>query len=282
MEKKEINKIRDINLLYLESNEYDNLTIYNMLKKMFGTVYTGTNMENGLKLLKKYPNIDIILLDIDFNGENIIDLILFLKNTNEKLKILISYTNENEMFYKVKDLNIDGMIKKEFSMSLLFKSIYEIYVNLKSNEIISYKVKENKSLIEILNTIAITLELDNEFNIIEYNYKYKNIANLNKDFLENLTEYSRDNILQNLDNKKVFISDITYKNNNLNLQKNIDTKTFIIPTKENGYLKYIIISFESRFFLELNHSESLLLELKEKDKEIEYLKKQLNKEKTIN
>ncbi len=79
-----------------------------------------------LQLIEKEP-IDIVLLDINMPGLNGIDAIKFIKQRNERIRIIMLSTyNEKHLIRKAKEQGADGYLIKNVHKTELIRAIHQV------------------------------------------------------------------------------------------------------------------------------------------------------------
>ena len=84
------------NLFIVENNQENALKLHDFLDKRFGTIYnifTYTNAVQALTHVDK--NTSVVILDYDYFGEEGNKIVNFVKNINEKTKVIILSNNED-------------------------------------------------------------------------------------------------------------------------------------------------------------------------------------------
>lgn len=83
------------NLFIVEDNQEDALKLHDFLDKRFGTIYNIFTFTNAVQALTKVDkNTSVIVLDYDYFGEEGTKIVNFIKNINEKTKVIILANND--------------------------------------------------------------------------------------------------------------------------------------------------------------------------------------------
>ncbi len=120
------------NLFIVEDNQENSLKLHQFLKKRFGTIYTIFTYTNEVQaLLNVDKNTSVIVLDYSYFGEKATKIINFIKNINEKTKVIILSNNDDIGAvidsYKLKgDLHLQKEmgVKKKLNATVFDKITY--------------------------------------------------------------------------------------------------------------------------------------------------------------
>lgn len=119
-----MNKLRTLNILYLEDEELIRANITEILKYMFQNVYEAIDYEDAVNKFSKY-HVDIILSDISMSGKNGLDFIKYIRNKDKYLPVILltAHTDTTYLLEAVKLHLIDYLRKpvnlKELRATLL-------------------------------------------------------------------------------------------------------------------------------------------------------------------
>ena len=84
------------NLFIVEDDQENSLKLHQFLEKRFGTIYTIFTYTNAVQALTKVDeNTSVIVLDYGYFGEEGTKIVNFIKNINEKTKVIILSNNED-------------------------------------------------------------------------------------------------------------------------------------------------------------------------------------------
>lgn len=117
------------NLFIVEDNQDNALKLHKFLESRFGTIYNIFTFTNAVQALTKVDkNTSVIVLDFDYFGEEGTKIVNFIKNINEKTKVIILSNNddfETELngFFN----GVDNFLTKEKGVKKkLNRTIFEI------------------------------------------------------------------------------------------------------------------------------------------------------------
>lgn len=83
------------NLFIVEDNQENSLKLHQFLEKRFGTIYNIFTYTNAVQALTKVDkNTSVIVLDYDYFGDEGTKIVNFIKNINEKTKVIILSNND--------------------------------------------------------------------------------------------------------------------------------------------------------------------------------------------
>jgi DNA-binding NtrC family response regulator len=83
------------NLFIVEDNQENSLKLHQFLENRFGTFYNIFTYTNAVQALSKVDNnTSIVVLDYDYFGDEGLKIVNFIKNINEKTKVIILSNNE--------------------------------------------------------------------------------------------------------------------------------------------------------------------------------------------
>lgn len=84
------------NLFIVEDNQENSLKLHQFLEKRFGTIYNIFTYSNAVQALTKVDkNTSVIVLDYGYFGDEGTKIVNFIKNINEKTKVIILSNNED-------------------------------------------------------------------------------------------------------------------------------------------------------------------------------------------
>lgn len=103
------------NLFIVEDNQENALKLHQFLEKRFGTIYNIFTFTNAVQALTKVDkNTSVIVLDFDYFGEEGEKIVNFIKNINEKTKVIILSNNADICSeIELSQNNIDDFLVKE-------------------------------------------------------------------------------------------------------------------------------------------------------------------------
>ncbi len=84
------------NLFLVEDNQENALKLHQFLEKRFGSIYNILTFTNAVQALSKVDkNTSVIVLDYDYFGDEGNKIVNFIKNINEKTKVIILANNDD-------------------------------------------------------------------------------------------------------------------------------------------------------------------------------------------
>ncbi len=84
------------NLFLVEDNQENSLKLHQFLDKRFGSIYNILTFTNAVQALSKVDkNTSVIVLDYDYYGDEGNKIVNFIKNINEKTKVIILANNDD-------------------------------------------------------------------------------------------------------------------------------------------------------------------------------------------
>ncbi len=89
-------KNQDQNLFIVEDNAEAAVKLHKFLQSRFGTIYSIFTFENAVQALTKVDkHTSIIILDYDYFGDEGNKIVNFIKNINDKTKVIILANNDD-------------------------------------------------------------------------------------------------------------------------------------------------------------------------------------------
>jgi len=123
-----IEKIKKLKILFVEDEPELLNIISETLKKMGVTFYTAENGKEGLEILKKHADIDLIVTDINMPQMNGLEMISHIRKSGNDVKIMImSAYSESEYLKKAKEFGVKDYILKPFDFLKFIDIVNEIY-----------------------------------------------------------------------------------------------------------------------------------------------------------
>ena len=123
-----IEKIKKLKILFVEDEPELLNIISETLKKMDVTFYTAENGKEGLEILKKHADIDLIVTDINMPQMNGLEMISHIRKSGNDVKIMImSAYSESEYIKKAKEFGVKDYILKPFDFLKFIDIVNEIY-----------------------------------------------------------------------------------------------------------------------------------------------------------
>jgi DNA-binding NtrC family response regulator len=130
------------NLFIVEDNQENALKLHQFLESRFGTIFNIFTYTNAVEALTKVDaNTRVVILDFDYFGEEGNKIVDFIKNINEKTKVIILSNNE-DISTAIQSYNLEGdqyLSKKKGVKKKLNATIFGIisyparYLELKYN-----------------------------------------------------------------------------------------------------------------------------------------------------
>ena len=125
-----IEKLKKLKMLFVEDEPELLNIISETLKKMGITFYTAENGKEGLDILKKHPDIDLIVTDINMPVMNGLDMISHIRESGNDVNIMImSAYSESEYLKKAKEFGVEEYNLKPFDFLKFIDIVNEMYRN---------------------------------------------------------------------------------------------------------------------------------------------------------
>jgi DNA-binding NtrC family response regulator len=117
------------NLFIVEDDQENALKLHQFLEKRFGTIYNIFTFTNAVQALTKVDkNTSVIVLDYGYFGDEGTKIVNFIKNINEKTKVII-LSNNDDIGTTIDSYNHEGdeyLLKEKGVKKKLNRTIFEI------------------------------------------------------------------------------------------------------------------------------------------------------------
>lgn len=252
-----------ISLLYVEDDEITRDTITRLLKLSTPNVYTASNGNEALSLLKQ-NEIDIIITDIRMPEMNGLEFSKVLKDNNIEIPIIVTsaYT-QTDYLQEAIELHIESFLEKPINFKDLQFKIIKIAEKIQSFKELEKKKIELEQYKKAIDVTNLVFSIDLQGNVVEISNK------LSEYLTSHLESFDFKNIkdILPLRNIETLIKKVTsYNIYNKNLVLNIFDKSYTVN----------LTAFASEFENERVKRIKILLKdlspiLKEKDEIIKNL-----------
>ena len=125
----DVEKLKKINVLYVEDDETIMKTFSKILQKVFNNVITATNGVEGLETFKaNQENIDIVITDIKMPKMDGLDMAGEIKKIDPDMPcILTTAHGEYEYFLRADAINIYRYIQKPLNVNELLDAVSDLF-----------------------------------------------------------------------------------------------------------------------------------------------------------
>lgn len=214
-------KLKKLNLLYIEDDIKTRNSYANTFNIIFNKVFTASNYYEAMASYDK-ELIDFILVDIDLNSKkNGFDLAKKIREINASVPIVfLTGHDEKEFILKAINSNMNGYIIKPLSIDKFLEITNTLFVKKDSNKVFEFKeFTYDLNTLELFDKNMKLISLGKKENILLQIFLKNSDKLLNREFLE-----------YEIWNEPLY-SDTTLKNLIASLRKKIGKETIVNVSK---------------------------------------------------
>lgn len=243
MNKKSIQYLKQIKILYVEDNKDIKEEIEFFLSNKVKELYVAENGQEGLDLYEQHKP-DLIVTDIQMPIMNGIDMISQIRDENDNIPIIIATAfNDAEYLQKAIGLNVNHYLTKPINLfslvELLIKFSKEINLKNENNELLNI-LEQYKNIIDESSSIS---KIDKDGILIYTNDLFCELLSCNKEDIigkrYSLLETKYDDEYDKVYSHKKYIGKVSNIINGKKLDFNI--QIFPITNKNNEVIEYLEI-----------------------------------------
>lgn len=147
---KDLNILRNFNVLYLEDDENLLKHTSDVLEDFVNNIFAVKTSKEAIDILLN-KKIDVIISDILLKDENGIDFLKYIKNKNIHIPAILTtaHTDTNYLLDAIK-LKVDDYIVKPINIKELLDSLHDVLLPLVQEK----EIRKNKNVIKTISAIT--------------------------------------------------------------------------------------------------------------------------------
>ena len=157
---KNLDILKNINILYLEDDENLLKHTSDILEDFVANIYGVKNTIDAMKILLE-KKVDVIISDIQLENENGINFLKYIKNKDIQIPAILTtaHTDTNYLIESIK-LKVENYLLKPINIDELLNSLYDVILPKMQEK----EIKKNSNIIKTIGAITDSKQVE----IIKY------------------------------------------------------------------------------------------------------------------